>query len=161
MVLAHDMSILLVSWHIRSPTLTPLVHGSANTCELPPDQQQLLSKVHEGGYLRSKHLLLVLAGHRNYGLMTFGNSVLAGLVAITSGCSTVWPWGAICIGVVSGILYNIGSMVRLMIWCCQLYLSLHIQSDSMLKCWKRVCFGSEYAVIADVLRDSQPAESPS
>ncbi len=48
-------------------------------------------------------------GHRNYDLMTFGNSVLAGLVAITSACSTVLPWAAIVIGIVAGFVYNIGS----------------------------------------------------
>ncbi len=50
-------------------------------------------------------------GHRNYNLMTFGNSVLAGLVAITSACSTVLPWAALIIGAVAGIVYNIGSQV--------------------------------------------------
>lgn len=54
-------------------------------------------------------------GHRNYDLMTFGNSVLAGLVAITSACSTVFPWAAIIIGIVAGIVYNIGSMVSVML----------------------------------------------
>lgn len=52
------------------------------------------------------------AGHRNYDLMTFGNSVLAGLVAITSACSTVLPWGAVVIGIVAGVVYNIGSQVE-------------------------------------------------
>lgn len=52
-------------------------------------------------------------GHRNYDLMTFGNSVLAGLVAITSACSTVLPWAAIIIGIVAGVVYNIGSQARL------------------------------------------------
>ena len=51
-------------------------------------------------------------GHRNYDLMTFGNSVLGGLVAITSGCSTVLPWAAITIGIVAGFVYNIGSQAR-------------------------------------------------
>ncbi len=45
--------------------------------------------------------------------MTFGNSVLAGLVAITSACSTVYPWAAIIIGIVAGLVYNLGSMVLL------------------------------------------------
>ena len=30
-------------------------------------------------------------------------------MAITSGCSTVLPWAAIVIGIVAGIVYNIGS----------------------------------------------------
>lgn len=51
-------------------------------------------------------------GHRNYDLMVFGNSTLAGLVAITSGCSTVYPWAAIIIGMVAGILYNAGSILN-------------------------------------------------
>lgn len=45
-------------------------------------------------------------------MMTFGNSVLAGLVAITSACSTVYPWAAIIIGIVAGFVYNIGSQAR-------------------------------------------------
>ena len=44
--------------------------------------------------------------------MAFGNGTLAGLVAITSPCSTVYPWAAIIIGGVSGVLYCIGSEVR-------------------------------------------------
>ena len=43
--------------------------------------------------------------------MAFGNGTLAGLVAITSPCSTVYPWAAIIIGGVSGVLYCIGSEV--------------------------------------------------
>jgi Amt family ammonium transporter len=54
-------------------------------------------------------------GHRNYDLMTFGNSVLAGLVAITSACSTVYPWAAIIIGIVAGFVYNLGSTVSIML----------------------------------------------
>jgi Amt family ammonium transporter len=52
-------------------------------------------------------------GHRNYDLMTFGNSVLAGLVAVTAGCSVVYPWAAIIIGAVAGVVYNLGSWVSL------------------------------------------------
>lgn len=44
--------------------------------------------------------------------MTFGNSVLAGLVAVTAGCSVVYPWAALIIGAVAGVVYNIGSEVR-------------------------------------------------
>lgn len=54
-------------------------------------------------------------GHRNYDMMVFGNSVLAGLVAITSACSTVYPWAAITIGIVAGFVYNIGSQVSLLL----------------------------------------------
>ena len=61
----------------------------------------------------SSHPLCIAAGARHYDLMAFGNGTLAGLVAITSPCSTVYPWAAIIIGGVSGVLYCIGSEVRL------------------------------------------------
>lgn len=50
-------------------------------------------------------------------IMCMGNSVLAGLVAITSGCSTILPWGAIIVGGVAGTLYVFASklMVKLRI----------------------------------------------
>lgn len=40
-----------------------------------------------------------------------GNGALAGLVAITAGCSTVYPWGAIVIGLLAGPNYCVGSWV--------------------------------------------------
>ena len=43
--------------------------------------------------------------------MVMGNGALAGLVAITAPCSVVYPWGAIVVGIVAGIVYNIGSWV--------------------------------------------------
>ena len=55
--------------------------------------------------------LSCLTGGRHYDLMAFGNGTLAGLVAITSGCSTVYPWAALIIGGVAGVLYCIGSEV--------------------------------------------------
>jgi Amt family ammonium transporter len=54
-------------------------------------------------------------GARHYDLMAFGNGTLAGLVAITSPCSTVYPWAAIIIGGVSGVLYCIGSEVSIIL----------------------------------------------
>jgi len=54
-------------------------------------------------------------GHRVYDMMVFGNSVLGGLVAITSACSTVYPWAAIIIGIVAGFVYNIGSQVSVLL----------------------------------------------
>ena len=55
---------------------------------------------------------MIPAGARHYDLMAFGNGTLAGLVAITSGCSTVYPWAALAIGAVAGVLYCIGSEVK-------------------------------------------------
>jgi len=46
-----------------------------------------------------------------YDVGVMGNGCLAGLVAITAGCSTVYPWGAVCIGAVAGWLYILGSRV--------------------------------------------------
>ena len=42
-----------------------------------------------------------------------GNGALAGLVAITSGTSTIEPWGAIIVGLVAGALYVLGSQVSI------------------------------------------------
>ena len=44
-----------------------------------------------------------------YDVGIMGNGALAGLVAITSGTSTIEPWGAIVVGLVAGALYILGS----------------------------------------------------
>ena len=54
------------------------------------------------------------AGTIVYDIMVMGNGALAGLVAITSGCSTVQPWAAVIIGIVAGTLYCIGSKVSIL-----------------------------------------------
>lgn len=48
-----------------------------------------------------------------YDVGVMGNGALAGLVAITSGCSVIYPWGAIPVGFVAGFLYVIGSRVSI------------------------------------------------
>jgi Amt family ammonium transporter len=50
-----------------------------------------------------------VTGKNVYDIMTMGNACLAGLVAVTAGCSTVYPWGALCIGGTAGILYVLAS----------------------------------------------------
>ena len=49
-----------------------------------------------------------------YDVGVMGNGALAGLVAITSGTSTLYPWAAIIVGLVAGALYCLGS--RASIW---------------------------------------------
>lgn len=50
-----------------------------------------------------------------YDVGVMGNGALAGLVAITAGCSTVYPWGAVAIGFVGGIVYVVGSRVSVLL----------------------------------------------
>lgn len=56
--------------------------------------------------------------------MVMGNGALAGLVAITSGCSTVQPWAAIIIGIVAGSLYVLASRVSIL---CKARTRWHLQ----------------------------------
>ena len=41
------------------------------------------------------------------------NGILSGLVSINAGCATVLPWHAVLIGVFGGIVYMIGSRLEL------------------------------------------------
>lgn len=50
-----------------------------------------------------------------YDVGVMGNGALAGLVAITAGCSTVYPWGAVAIGVIAGFIYVLGSQVSVLL----------------------------------------------
>ena len=50
-----------------------------------------------------------------YDVMVMGNGALAGLVAITAGCSTVYPWAAIIIGAVAGAIYCGASRVSILL----------------------------------------------
>ena len=45
--------------------------------------------------------------------MVMGNGCLAGLVAITAGCSVIYPWGAVLVGGFAGFVYNFASWVSL------------------------------------------------
>ncbi|CAL5222199.1 g4529 [Coccomyxa viridis] len=50
-------------------------------------------------------------GKHIYDVGIMGNGALAGLVAITSGTSTIYPWGAIIVGFIAGAWYCLGSQV--------------------------------------------------
>lgn len=83
------------------------VANSAVTTSLSPAASGLT------GLLLTAILLKIKTGKHHWDIMAMGNSTLAGLVAITAGCSTVYPWAAIVIGIVAGIIYPLAS--RLMI----------------------------------------------
>lgn len=65
---------------------------------------------------QASQLALARMGKRPHGDevwdgMTVANGCLAGLVAITSGCSVVYPWAAVIIGIIAGMLYMAASLV--------------------------------------------------
>lgn len=70
-------------------------------------------------------LLKLKTGKHHWDIMAMGNSTLAGLVAITAGCSTVYPWAAIVIGIVAGIIYPFASrlMVLLKVSLCDIIIA--------------------------------------
>lgn len=60
-------------------------------------------------------LLERMTGEPFFDLKMAMNGSLAGLVAVTSGCGVLEPWGAVITGIVAGILYLAGSkaLIRL------------------------------------------------
>jgi Amt family ammonium transporter len=70
------------------------------------------------GLLVTAVLLKLKTGKHHWNIIAMGNSTLAGLVAITAGCSTVYPWAAIVIGIVSGFLYPLASRLMVFIRVC-------------------------------------------
>lgn len=67
------------------------------------------------GLMVTAILLKMKTGKHHWDIMAMGNSTLAGLVAITSGTSVVYPWGAIVIGIVAGIIYPFASRLMVML----------------------------------------------
>ena len=67
------------------------------------------------GLFLTAFLLKKKTGKHHWDIMAMGNSTLAGLVAITAGCSTVYPWAAVVIGIVAGIIYPLASRLMILI----------------------------------------------
>ena len=90
-------------------SIASAVANAATTTSLAPAASGLTGLVIQAMLLKLK------TGKHHWDIMAMGNSTLAGLVAITAGCSTVYPWGAICIGIVAGIIYPLASRLMVMI----------------------------------------------
>ncbi|KAK9809026.1 hypothetical protein WJX72_008127 [[Myrmecia] bisecta] len=93
--------------------LTPPVSYSAAVANAAVTTSLAAATAGLSGMLFRTLLDRIATGKNVYDIMTFGNSVLAGLVAITAGCSVVYPWGAVCIGFVAGMWYVCASKIVL------------------------------------------------
>ena len=85
------------------------VANAAVTTSLAPSAAGLT------GLILTAILLKLKTGKHHWDIMAMGNSTLAGLVAITAGCSTVYPWAAVTIGIVAGIIYPLASRLMVML----------------------------------------------
>ena len=90
-------------------SIASAVANAATTTSLAPAAAGLT------GLLVQALLLKLKTGKHHWDIMAMGNSTLAGLVAITAGCSTVYPWAAIVIGIVAGIIYPLASRLMVLI----------------------------------------------
>eukprot|EP00884_Botryococcus_braunii_P009049 jgi/Botrbrau1/18145/Bobra.53_1s0016.2 len=108
--------ILWFGWYGFNPGSQLVLVGGSNavanaavTTTLAPAASAMSALVAQGIYTRAKQKVVV------YDIMIMGNGALAGLVAITSGCSVVYPWAAIIIGIVAGVLYVVASRISVML----------------------------------------------
>ena len=83
------------------------VSNAAVTTTLAPAAAGLSSLLI--GALESK----VKTGKAMYGVEAMGNGALAGLAAITASCNVVYPWAAIAIGSVAGLIYTYASKLSI------------------------------------------------
>lgn len=90
-------------------SIASAVSNAAVTTSLAPAASGLT------GLFVTAILLKLKTGKHHWDIMAMGNSTLAGLVAITAGCSTVYPWAAIAIGIVSGFIYPLASRLMVLI----------------------------------------------
>ncbi|BDA50157.1 Ammonium transporter 1 member 1 [Coccomyxa sp. Obi] len=109
--------ILWFGWYGFNPGSQLVIVGGTNsfavsvcavTTTLAPAAaglSSLLTKAIETHFTTGKHV---------YDVGVMGNGALAGLVAITSGTSTVYPWGAIIIGLIAGALYVFASRMSIL-----------------------------------------------
>ena len=95
------------------------VHGPCFSCLSGPPRPRLAWVLMSWALLKGR----IFAGRWTYDVMVMGNGALAGLVAITAGCSVIYPWGAILVGGFAGVLYNIASIVSL---------KLHVRAGPLL-----------------------------
>ena len=78
-------------------------------------------------------------------VLTLANGILAGLVAITAGCDSVEPWGALIIGLVSGVVFHVSSI----------YLAEVLHVDDVVDAGSVHCIAGMWGCIAVGFFDSR------
>ncbi|KOO32950.1 ammonium transporter [Chrysochromulina tobinii] len=102
--------LLWFGWYGFNPGSTLMIHGQANVAARATVTTTLGAAAGGiSGLFIKRHLPEWAGGTGLYDIAHTCNSLLAGLVGVTAGCSVIYPWAAIVIGFFAALAYHFAS----------------------------------------------------